>query len=318
MSKTFHTYVKKYQVMRPERMYGEFRKYTESEFTTYDSSIYFIVKCKAVQWLPNTFVVGENYTLQGQLLVDGVPHKVFLNMAAFWYSMQHLQKKFSTMQEMSEYFMTRSKPRDGQTVSNAEKYQRYTSIDFAASDTEKLVIECELCRNMNREGSAQTNIYAYQAINFFDLPGPVLDVMYIGSSVSNPFNRLLKHDKWGQLQAEKKRHEDLLVYFGELEGDAFRHESVKGISLLVRNDHGVSTEDETFISEMALINYFKPPYNKLHKDRDIGNTQRVERVLKSAGFNEVAVEVILEGPLGALGTTHTNKYGSHTAIHKIA
>lgn len=318
MSTTFHTYVKKYQAVRPERLYGDFRKYTETAFTTDDASIYFIVKCMAVEWLPNTFVVGDKYNLQGRLRVDGKEHDVSLDMSAFWFAMPKIQQHFSGKDKMSEYFMARSKAAGGLSVPNAVKYQSGTSINVAASDTEKLVVECELCRNMSREGCAQTEIYAYQAINLFDLPGPKLDIIYIGSSVTNAFGRLYKHDKWGRMQAEKKRNEDLLVYFAELEGDAFQHESVEGFSLIARNDHELSATDETLISEMALINYFKPHYNEHHKERDISNSERVERALKTAGFNEVAVELILEGPLGALGTPHTETYGSHTAIHKIA
>lgn len=318
MSTTFHTYVKKYQAVRPERLYGDFRKYTETVFTTDDASIYFIVKCMAVEWLPDTFFVGDNYKLYGRLRVDGTEHDVSLDMAAFWFAMPQIKQHFSAKDIMSEYFMARSKAAGRLSVPNAMKYQRGTFINVAASDTEKLVVECELRRNMNQEGHAQTEIYAYQAINFFDLPGPTLDIIYIGSSVTNAFNRLYKHDKWGRMQAEKKRGEDLLVYFAELEGDAFQHESVDGFSLIARNDHGLSTKDETLISEMALISYFKPHYNELHKERDISNSERVERALKNVGFNEVAVELILEGPLGTLGTPHAKTYGSHTAIHKIA
>lgn len=318
MSTTFHTYVKKYQAVRPERLYGEFRQYTETAFTTDDASIYFIVKCMAVEWLPDTFVVGDNYNLLGRLRVDGKEHDVSMDMRVFWFAMPQLQQHFSAKEQMSEYFMARSKAAAGISMPNSMKYQRGTSINAVASDTEKLVVECELLRNMNREGRAQTEIYVYQAINFFDLPGPKLDIIYIGSSVSNAFSRLYKHDKWGRMQAEKKRNEDILVYFAELEGDAFQQQSVECFSLITRNDHGVSVEDETFISEMALISYFKPHYNELHKERDISNSERVERALTKAGFNEVAVELILKGPLGALGTPHTKTYGSHTAIHKIS
>lgn len=318
MATIFHTYVKKFQLVRPDRLYGDFRKYTETAFTTDEASIYFVVKCMAVEWLPNTFVVGANYNLLGRLRVDGKEHDVSLDMGAFWFDMPQMQERFPDKDQMSEYFMARSKVTDGLAVPDAAKYQLATSVNVAASDTEKLVVECELRRNMNRDGRAQTEIYAYQAINFFDLPVPKLDIIYIGSSVSSAFHRLFKHDKWGRMQAEKKRDEDLLVYFAELEGDAFQHQSVEGFSLIARDEHGVSTKDETFISEMALISYFKPHYNELHKERDISTSKRVERALKEEGFNEVSVELILEGPLGALGTPHTTTYGSHTANHKIA
>lgn len=318
MPQTFHTYIKKYQVVRPERLYGDFRSYTETEFTTDAASIYFIVKCVAVEWLPDTFVVGDNYCLSGRLRVDGKEHDVSLDMGAFWFAMPQMQKHFSVKDEMCEYFMARSRAAAGLSVPNAVKYQCGSSINVAASDSEKLIVECELCRNMNREGRAQAEVYVYQAINFFDLPGPTLDIIYIGSSVSNAFKRLYKHDKWGRMHAEKKRNEDILVYFAELEGDVLQHESIDGFSLIARNEHGVSPEDETLITEMALINYFKPHYNSLHKERDISNSERVERALRNAGFNEVAVELILEGPLGSLSTPHIKTYGSHTAIHKIA
>ncbi|MCX5876486.1 MAG: hypothetical protein NT087_09405 [Deltaproteobacteria bacterium] len=318
MRHTFHTYIKKYQAVRPERLYGDFRDYTETAFTTDDASLYFVVKCMAAEWLPHTFVVSDDYRLSGLIRVDQKEHEVFLDMAAFWFAMPKMQELFQTKSAMADYFMTRSKALAGQSLQNEQKYRQATYISLEASDSEKLVVECELWRNMNKDRQSLTEIYVYQAINFFDLPGPKLNVIYIGSSITNTFKRLYKHEKWGRMQAEKKRNEDILVYFAELEGDAIQHESANGLSLLARNEHGVSNEDETLITEMALINYFKPQYNWLHKDRDISYSERVERALKKADFNEVTVELILEGPLGALGTPHTGTYGSHTAIHKIA
>lgn len=64
----------------------------------------------------------------------------------------------------------------------------------------------------------------------------------------------------------------------------------------------VSRENETLISEMALINYFKPQYNELHKSRDTAQNERVERVLASAGYDTVVVELILDVAMGSLGT----------------
>ncbi|MEY2333226.1 hypothetical protein [Acidithiobacillus ferrianus] len=128
MSTTFHTYVKKYQAVRPERLYGDFRKYTETAFTTDDASIYFIVKCMAAEWLPDTFVVGGNYNLLGRLRVDGKEHDVPLDMGAFWFAMPQIQQHFPAKDQMSEYFMARSKAATGLSVPNAVKYQRGTSI----------------------------------------------------------------------------------------------------------------------------------------------------------------------------------------------
>jgi len=314
VSKIFHTYIKKYQIIRPERLYGSFRGYTETSFTTNDASIYFIVKCVSAEWLPNTFVVGDNYSLSGCVCVDGKVHDISIDMGAFWFAMPEMQRHFLNRDKMCEYFMARSRVAVGSSV---VKYKRGTSIDVAASDSEKLVIECELSRNIFETGCAQTEIYIYQAINFFDLPSPKLNIVYIGSSVSNAFKRLYKHDKWGRIQAEKKRNEDILVYFAELEGDVIQHESTESFSLLAHDEHRISADDETLITEMALINYFKPNYNSLHKNRDISNSERIERTLKKAGFNQVTVELILEGSMGVLGTPHTKIYGSHTAIHKF-
>jgi len=46
MRKIFHTYIKKYQFLTPERLYDEFIERFETQFTKHDSTIYFIAKCK--------------------------------------------------------------------------------------------------------------------------------------------------------------------------------------------------------------------------------------------------------------------------------
>lgn len=89
--------------------------------------------------------------------------------------------------------------------------------------------------------------------------------------------------------------------------------------IISRNDHGLSRKDETLITEMALINYFKPKeYNDKHVDREIKHSERVKEKLVGRGYTQVCVEMLLEGNIAKLGSVHKPEYGEHTIYHDIA
>jgi hypothetical protein len=314
MRKIFHTYIKKYQFIPPERLYDEFIEYFETEFTERDSTIYLIVKCKKPRWIEGSIKFLRDYRFEAKIEVDNKIHKVIIDMAEFWFSMPQLHKHFQNKYAMANYIMSRSTKMPWRFLPPDLRYKFLSSVNGIEQEGKLLKINCEISKNSNIERKSLTEVFLYQAINIYDLPQPKLDIIYIGSSLKGTFSRLQKHEKWGWIQAQKGYDEDLLVYFCEIEGDQFQVSNTS----VVHGDHRLSREDETLITEMALINYFKPKkYNDKHVRRDIRHSDRVKTKLVNQGFNQVCVEMLLEGNIAKLGSQHVPEYKEHIIYHEI-
>lgn len=314
MGKIFHSYIKKYQFLTPERLYDEFVQYFETKFTKYDSTIYLIAKCKKPYWVKNSIKFLRDYKFSASIKIDDIAYAVEIDMAEFWYDIPFMQQNFPDKYSMASYFMARSNSLPWRLLPKDLRYKFLSSVDSIKGDGKQLTINCEIMKNSNKETESLTDIFLYQAINRYSLPEPKLDIIYIGSSLKSTFSRLQKHEKWGWIQSQKAPDDDLLVYFCEIEGDEI---AVNG-QLASRNDHGLSRKDETLITEMALINYFKPKkYNEKHVDRDIKYSDRVKNKLINRGYTQVCVEMILEGNIAKLGSKHIPRYGGHTIYHDI-
>lgn len=314
MGKIFHSYIKKYQFLTPERLYDEFVQYFETKFTKYDSTIYLIAKCKKPYWVKDSIKFLRDYKFSASIKIDDIAYAVEIDMAEFWYAIPFMQQNFPDKYSMASYFMARSNSLPWRLLPKDLRYKFLSSVDSIKGDGKQLTINCEIMKNSNKETKSLTDIFLYQAINRYSLPEPKLDIIYIGSSLKSTFSRLQKHEKWGWIQSQKAPDDDLLVYFCEIEGDEI---AVNG-QLASRNDHGLSRKDETLITEMALINYFKPKkYNEKHVDRDIKYSDRVKNKLINRGYTQVCVEMILEGNIAKLGSKHIPRYGGHTIYHDI-
>jgi hypothetical protein len=315
MKKIFHTYIKKYQFLTPERLYGDYVKLFETQFTAHDSTIYMIVKCRKPKWIAGSIKFLRDYRLAAKIEVDGIVHPIVIGMDDFWYDMVEMTKHFRSKDEMMRYFMRRSDGIPWRWLPEDLRYKFRSSFSSIEQEGKLLRIECEFRRNTNEQRESLTDLYLYQAMNFYSLPQPKLDIIYIGSSLKGTFSRLQDHEKWGWIQAQKAPDEDLLVYFCEIEGTQFE----VGDAIVVKNGHGLSRQDETLVTEMALINYFKPrEYNDKHVERDIRHSDRVKKALIKNGFQEVHVEMLLDGNIAKLGSPHVPRYGEHSIRHDIA
>lgn len=314
MKKIFHTYIKKYQFLTPERLYDDFVEYFENEFTKQDSTIYLIVKCKKPRWIGGSVKFLRDYKFAAKIEIDGKIHNVVIDMADFWYAMTHMQNNFPDKNAMAHYFMSRSNRIPWNFFPKDLQYKFSSSFEGIEQEGKLLKINCAIMKNANKEGQSLVDVFLYQAINKYELPQPKLDIIYIGSSLKSTYSRLQKHEKWGWIQAQKESDEDILVYFCEIEGGQYQ----LGSPVISRDDHGLTKEDETLITEMALINYFKPKkYNDRHVQRHIRYSGRVKNMLINQGFSQVCVEMLLEGNIAKLGSQHVPKYGEHTIYHDI-
>lgn len=316
--KSFHAYIERYQFLTPDRIFGDLKRTFEPIVDEDGSTIYFIVKCKKVRWLPERFRSTLNYSLRGRIEIDGVVESAEIDMAAFWYAMPGIQENFPDKSSMASYFLDRQKNALWQLIPKPLRYKLLSRVKPLESTAQVLAVQCGIMRNLNKDGLDTARVFAYQAINQCGLPAPKLEVVYIGSSLVGSFGRLESHEKWGRIFSEKSEDEDILIYFCRITGEEIRETRGPGLSLVSRDSHELDRATETLITEMALISHFKPLYNDHHTRRSITHSKRVQEKLVSSGYSQVDVEVLLDGSMGKLGSRHTGRYGAHTARIAIA
>ncbi|MDV7620831.1 hypothetical protein ACKEPO_17555 [Acinetobacter baumannii] len=311
MKKIFHTYIKKYQFLTPERLYGEYVKYFETNFTKHESTIYFIAKCKKIRWIPESIKFLRNYEFSALVEIDGKINNIIINMADYWYAMEKMQRVFINKESMASSLMGshgvfKFLPPD-------LRYKNFGSVVGTDFEGRVLKINCALKKSINADKNSIVDICLYQAINYYNLPKPMINIIYIGSSLKETFSRLQEHEKWGWIQAQKRPDEDILVYFCETEGAQL---DVK-LPFLLKKDHTLSKKEETLITEIALINYFKPSeYNKHYVDSNIEDSKYIKSLVKK-GFHQINIEMILNGNMAQLGSIHLGKYGNHNIYYEI-
>lgn len=236
-----------------------------------------------------------------------------IDIAKYWYSNEKVRSSYASKANMAADIMKRSFQGAATRKTLEMHYKDQSRVLVEKSDRKTLVIKCEMLRNLTNGETEELSLPLYQSINFFDFAIDPLQIAYIGSSVAGVFDRVHGHNRWGEIQAEKKDDEDIVVYFVEIETSAVEQSSVEGLPVIATAHAGLGLVDEVAVSEMALINYFKPHYNWHHKYRDIQETERVKRAVSVMGYNRIVAELALEHQLGKLETEEKSYRQRHVA-----
>ncbi len=124
-----------------------------------------------------------------------------------------------------------------------------------------------------------------QIINILDIDVGMQEVMYIGQTVREPFERLLPHEKLQELTSRFLRNDGEALVIHMFGFQTFSN--TLQFSQLSFNDKITTIEAE-------LIKYFKPEMNDKYKN---GNRERWKHIkaLKKLGMEEIFLELDLDG-----------------------
>lgn len=321
MDKKFHTFIKKYQFHPFERIFDEdIQDVIKTTFTEKESTIYAIVETDKISFLPETFKSIGNYSIQGSMTIGGKLEHVVFNIAKTWYDSdsqmsRKLQEKFKTYENFLNFHMSQYQDYKNPKLSNAEKYHSLVEVDLEKSDTNSLFVKCPIASAGNGGLPAYAQLFTFQTLNFFSAECiSDLDILYIGKSTSNTFERLKNHEKWGPIMAGMSSEKNYLVYFFEIENNLFFEEKLGGLNVRLQAENNLPKDAITKLCEASLINYYKPRFNKEHTASLIGDSEIVKKWLKKNDYTELITEVELDGLMGRL-CTKSQPYKRRHAIN---
>ncbi len=320
MSKTLHTHIKKFQFFPKSAIYDDDAKYRISEFNRHEATLYFIVRTAKAHFLLNTFRPADEYRLYVEIEVGGSRYPIHFSTAEMLYSYPDITNRFKTAKEFGDYCMNQWRDESRPNLSGAEKYAEKIQLDMQRCTQDKLVLDCPLKFAITKEHNGSTTISPYQLLDINDVAYPdKLEILYIGKSNDDTWQRIYNHNKWGLIEEHRDRaQQELIVYFLEVDRAAIDQNEIKDFLIIDRHSSDLSLVDVTLATEAALINYFikEKKFNDQHVGSDIRKTEAIQRV-KAQGYADMLVEVGLDGPFGNVGTLGAGFEEQHLAFYVL-
>ena len=128
--------------------------------------------------------------------------------------------------------------------------------------------------------------------------------------------RTISHEKIQQALAELEDKEDVYLYLFNIKvsrtlwnSDRFLYDSK---DLAIITDEGLIN-----LTEMALINYFKPKYNSNFVNSKIPINKQVDELLKVNGYTRLNAEISFDSPFWRFGSSVVKPKQHHMIVYKL-
>lgn len=145
-----------------------------------------------------------------------------------------------------------------------------------------------------------------QIVNLFNIDVGGQEILYIGKTEQEDFNRLLPHDKLNMINARHLRNDfesNVIHLLGFQYFDS--------ISTL-QNKSIISKPDAITIAEASLINYFKPKENTHYVKNDGIQKWKHRKLLKTKKFTCIKLLLDIDGQYTKFYTKHLNHEGKNS------
>lgn len=319
-SKLLSTYVKKFQFFPKSSIYDKDAEFRINEFNRHKATLYFIVRTKKARFLPDSFEVGADYFFRGIIDVAGHHLPAEFSCVDMLFQAPDIKKAFSTREIFADHCMSQWRDPAHPHLTSSQKYAAKALVDINRSTGSRLIVECPVKYSITKEHVGEVVLSPYQLINLKSVNYPAkLEILYIGKSNDDTWNRIYNHNKWGLIEEHRDETEELLVYFLEIDKSTILNQNINGLRVIARDESELSVEDATVATEAALINYFvkEKKFNDHHVGSDITKSDTIINRVKSRGYTDLAVECELEGPFGIIGTQSSGFNRRHSVQYKL-
>jgi len=299
-----------YTVLPAERLFGDEGEIHRRQLEDDESMVYLISYVRAHRWDPNSSRIGNDFDCVGKVLRAGsTDASMRIDAADFWLSMTNMKEKFGTRENLAIYALSREVGSLRNISKYTKEYKERSRILSLVSGVD-ISIDCAIKRNMTQDGDGLTPFYIYQMIQQYGAHlSPDIEVVYVGKSQKGAFDRLRRHDRWGEIQARKGDGRDIVLHFLGLEASELQIAGPGEQMVFYKQAPSVSRADAASLMEMALISHLKPVFNTHHIEREISRT-KIFADLRRTGYSDLTMELKLDGGMGQVGTK-TAGYGGH-------
>lgn len=317
----FHAYIREYQVIDQHTLFSPFAKAHFGAFHKERSTVYLIAKTKRLVFHPESFSVGANYCIEGEVTFGRNRDRVIFNVAKILFEQYAPKGRWNDWKTWADAAMRVWQSRDEPDAQGASLYRICTNIDLRQSTTDELYVDCKLFQSKDGNEDRRVILRATQLASRFDwYLRDEIEILYVGKSTNDTLRRLRNHDKWGEITSDLGPDEVAVIYFMEVEASLFSRTS-KGPVTFVSSirDEEIDRDSVALITEAALIKHFfsGKKYNRQVVGQELAGVKAVRENLLNRGYSAIQIELELEGAFGILGTSKAGYVRRHEFTHRL-
>lgn len=322
MRNIFHVCLDDYRVITPEMLYGDYRPLVKNEFMTNTSSLYVISRIPKLRFVPSKCRIGFGFNVRGRMRV-GADRVVDFDFSVpkFWHELSLLHDAFESPAQLAAYCMEHAPMQPlVRRLSGNLMYKLLSRVKRESSSESRIAVDCLISLCVSGGETARLDMYPHRVANICDLDmGDYPEVLYVGISNKNTFDRLEKHSTLQRILAERGDDYDIILHFISMEDANIRLKVVEGL-LMLANDYNnrLSKNDINEIAETVLIHYFQPRYNDKKKRAPVAANGKVKRCLVAGKYTEVLLEFNTSGVLSRFGSSAVMNSNHHVIRHPLA
>ncbi len=316
MTKELRIHLNRYSVYPVRRLYGEESHIHKESMRHVDTTLYMMCRTKRLRWIPSTAKFTLDYNLQCSVKIGDLEKGIqYVDMLDYWMKLPNIASFTTDRKIFSEYIMSRTERSLYTRLPYSIQYKLLSSI-VSVSPCKDIIINCSIKRNLTVERDGACVLPVYQMASLYQWSiGIQFEIVYVGLSEQSTTDRLVPHNKWGEVFAYTEDDEDVMVYQFEISNSLVVNNIVPGENIIAEISSAINRKQIAEITEAYLINIFKPQHNSTYKDGNLSNT-KVYKLLQSLSVDSVRLEVRLPGPMGNIGTVFVG-YGEHTFYKKL-
>ena len=165
-----------------------------------------------------------------------------------------------------------------------EEYERIINLNEEPFDKESLK-KVDHSKLEEKYNSNSIVLSIDQVVNLLNIDVGEQEILYIGQTNREPFERLLTHEKLQQLTSSFLRNDNEAIVVHLLSFKTFYNLNI---------NNKLNQKDKLTALEAELISYFKPDMNEIFKDGDRQKWAHIKN-LKKLGIKQIFIELDIDG-----------------------
>jgi hypothetical protein len=319
----FNSHIDEFHVLDKDTLFNDLATGLFSDFHRSTSSLYLLAKTRRIQFIPDSFAIEAGYCIRGKVKVGNRVEKVRFNVAKILFESCGVKEKFASWEDWAQRVMSLWQLDASPLARPDEKYRSISAIDLTLSNGSYLYIDCALIQAAsNGDRERRTVVAPIQLAFMFDWEiFDDIEVLYVGKSTDSVLKRASEHNKWGEITSGLKQDEMALIYFLNVTHSSLAKRSLGAMMTMIgpTNDEKLDKEVVTLITEAALIKHFfkEKKFNRQIVTQPLEDVRPVKDNLVKRGYSAVQVALMLDSPLGVVGTPKTGFHNQHVFQYSL-
>ena len=304
--KIFTPYLKSVNFFKAYQIFDDYKNILFSSPIIKDSNIYFIVEYDKIKFIPSRVSISRNATINFYFKVGNKKTiKKKINFLTILHQkMPHLSCIFGVGDNYEYQYLLDKKRKEGCKTITGVKIRSDISTD------EVIYVDVITETHIITEMPIFLSILLLHEVVSI---GNYQKILYVGQS-KNMVSRISHHEKIQR--ATSIVHQDKEIYIHCFKFIDYRL-YFNNLDFLQEDNEEILKSGQIDLLEMALINYFKPEYNKKYVNTNISINDKVNTLLKSNNYTALGATVSFDNEFLKYYTDHVPMKNSHVVYYQL-